>query len=111
VTRDFNLNLLHRINRELGADCDPEQFQHAPIYQPEEGRAMSFLVSKIDQQVQIPGAPEPVEFKAWESIHTETSHKYDMPLITALADEAGLRVVSSFTDNRDYFADVVLALK
>ncbi len=111
VTREFNLNLLHRINRELGANFDVDAFMHAPVYDPENGRALSYLVSKTDQQVKIPGAPRPFEFRAWESIHTETSQKYDMPQVNALACEAGLQVIESFSDRKRYFADIVLGLK
>jgi L-histidine Nalpha-methyltransferase len=111
VTRQFNLNLLHRMNMELGADIHIDKFAHEPAYDPLEGRAMSFLVSKEEQWVNIPGAPQPFHFKAWEAIHTETSHKYDMELIEAIARDSGLRITSTFKDKKGYFADVVLCCK
>lgn len=108
-TRRFNLNLLHRINRELGADFDVDAFVHTPVYDPMSGRAMSFLVSIREQQVHIPGAAGPFHFRAWEAIHTEISQKYDMDMIQDLAENAGLRITASFTDQQRLFTDVVFA--
>ncbi len=111
VTRQFNFNLLHRINMELGADFHLDQFSHEPIYDPCEGRAMSYLVSKQEQSVNIPGAAIPIHFKAWEAILTEVSHKFDEQSIQILAHDAGLKTIETFKDKKDYFADVLFALK
>lgn len=108
-TRAFNLNLLHRINRELHADFDVDAFVHAPVYDPASGTAASYLVSTKDQVVTIPGADAPVRFKAWEAIHTEISQKYDRAMIDDLAKYAGLEVVASFKDSQELFTDVVFA--
>lgn len=110
-THAFNINLLRRINRELGADFVPENFIHVPVYDPSSGRALSFLVSITDQAVHIPGAEEPVRFRAWEALHTEISQKYDDAMINDLAERSGLRVTDQFTDSRGYFTDVVFAPK
>jgi L-histidine Nalpha-methyltransferase len=109
LTREFNINLLHRINRELGADLHIDLFRHEPVYDPFEGKALSYLVSTQEQQVNIPGAPGPILLQPWEAIHTETSQKYDLQMIDAMADSAGLQVISTFLDRRSYFADVVMA--
>lgn len=110
ITRQFNFNLLHRINDELGADLHLDQFSHEPIYDPQQGKAMSFMVSKQEQIITIPGAPAPIVLRAWEAIQTESSYKYDMAQIEAIAHDAGLRVMASFMDRKKYFADVVMCL-
>jgi dimethylhistidine N-methyltransferase len=111
ITRQFNFNLLHRINMELGADFHLDQFSHEPIYDPCEGRAISYLVSKQEQWVTLPGAAIPFHFKAWEAILTEVSHKFDPGSIHILAQDAGLKVLETFNDRKEYFADVLFALK
>ncbi|GAB3585862.1 L-histidine N(alpha)-methyltransferase [Hymenobacter daeguensis] len=110
VTAAFNLNLLTRLNRELGADFDLAHWQHYTDYSPLNGAVRSFLVSTRAQQVRVAALEETFDFAAWEVIHTENSYKFTMPQIEALATEAGLRVVDVFTDASHDFADVVLAV-
>ena len=109
VTAAFNLNLLTRLNRELGADFDLAHWQHYTDYNPLNGAVRSYLVSARAQQVRVAALDETFAFAAWEVIHTENSYKFTLPQIEALAAEAGLRVVTSFTDAATDFADVVLA--
>jgi dimethylhistidine N-methyltransferase len=109
VTAAFNLNLLTRLNRELGADFDLAHWQHYTDYSPLNGAVRSFLVSTRAQQVRVAALDETFDFAAWEVIHTENSFKFTLPQIEALAAEVGLRVVASFTDAAGDFADVVLA--
>ena len=109
VTAAFNLNLLTRLNRELGADFDLAHWQHYTDYSPLNGAVRSFLVSTRAQQVRVAALEETFDFAAWEVIHTENSYKFTLPQIEALAAEVGLRVVVSFTDPAGDFADVVLA--
>jgi L-histidine N-alpha-methyltransferase len=109
ITAAFNLNLLTRLNRELGANFDLANWQHYTDYNPLNGAVRSFLVSSRAQQVHIAALDETIDFAAWEVIHTENSYKFTLPQIEALAAEAGLRVVVSFTDSATDFADVVLA--
>ena len=80
VTSDFNLNLLHRINRELAADFDPDQFRHEARYNTQHDRIEMHLVSQTEQQVHING--NTFEFASGESIHTENSHKYSIASFT-----------------------------
>lgn len=110
-TRDFNLNLLRRINNELGADFDLDHFIHTPVYDPSSGRALSYIVSTRDQQVHVPGSERTFHFKAWEALHTEISQKYDDEMIADLAKRSGLRIADQFTDSKGYFSDVVFAPK
>ena len=109
VTAAFNLNLLTRLNRELGANFDLAHWQHYTDYSPLNGAVRSFLVSTRAQQVSIEALDETFDFAAWEVIHTENSYKFTLPQIEELAAEAGLRVVTYFTDAAGDFADVVLA--
>ncbi len=111
ITRKFNLNLLLRLNRELGANFNTEQFIHYPYYDPASGRSKSFLVSRADQEVYFESCDKKMQFKQWEAIHTEVSQKYDMDMITALAENAGLCVVDIFYDSNKYFCDVLLELQ
>ena len=109
VTAAFNLNLLTRLNRELGADFDLANWQHYTDYNPLNGAVRSYLVSTCAQQVYIAELDKTVDFAAWEVIHTENSYKFTLPQIKELAAEAGFQVVVSFTDSKADFADVVLA--
>ena len=109
VTAAFNLNLLTRLNRELGADFDLAHWQHYTDYSPLNGAVRSFLVSTRAQQVNIAALDETFDFAAWEVIHTENSYKFTLPQIEVLAADAGLRVVATFSDSAADFADVVLA--
>jgi dimethylhistidine N-methyltransferase len=103
VTAQFNKNLLTRINRELGADFDLDQFTHRARYRPELGRVELSLVARSDQTVHIPGAGLTVPFGAGESIHTESSHKYTVEGLQALAADSGLTEEASWTDRDGLF--------
>lgn len=111
ITAAFNLNLLTRLNRELGADFDLARWQHYTDYEPLTGAVRSFLVSTEAQAVCFAALEETVAFAAWEVIHTENSYKFTRSQIEVLAAEAGLRVVDFFTDGASDFADVVLAAR
>lgn len=105
VTREFNLNLLDRINSELDGNFDRDQFQHYPYYNPHTGECRSYLISKIDQTVTIGG--EEYHFRAWEAIFMEISKKYDQVQLEALAEVAGFNTLASFLDSDSWFADVL----
>jgi dimethylhistidine N-methyltransferase len=107
VTAQFNLNLLVRINRELGADFDVSQFEHRAVYDEQKGRVEMYLVSRKAQRVHIRALDLAVDFAAGEAVHTENSYKYSREEIGELAQAAGLRVDRLFTDGR--FAVVMLA--
>lgn len=108
VTAAFNLNLLTRLNRELGADFDLSAWQHYTDYDPLAGAVRSFLMPTEAQRVHIAALNKSFDFAAWEPIHTENSYKFTEPQINGLAAEAGLTVAEFFTDEQMYFADVVL---
>ena len=106
ITRDFNLNLLDRINTELGADFDVAEFKHAPEYTEEEGIAKSYLESGRDQTVTIEG--EQFSFAKGERIHTEISRKYNDEVMTRILSNTDFIIADKFTDSKGYFADYVL---
>lgn len=107
ITASFNKNLLVRINSELGGNFDPDSFKHWETYNPETGTAQSFLVSKKAQNVYIEALDLEVEFKAWESIHTEISQKYDDAIVEWLASEAGLKIANTFEDRENCYKNYI----
>ncbi|MEL6731014.1 MAG: L-histidine N(alpha)-methyltransferase [Bacteroidota bacterium] len=111
ITREFNLNLLRRINRELGGNFQVDKFIHAPSYDPMTGETKSFLVSTIDQQVYIEAIDRTFSFHAWEAIWTELSQKYDFPTIERYAEAAGFKVLSHLTDSKGWYCDSIWEVK
>ena len=107
VTREFNMNLLDRINRELDADFDRNSFVHWPTYDPVSGECRSYLVSLKSQAVSIGALNQTFEFEAFESIFTEISKKYSLSEISHLASLGGFEVNQNFLDSDGYFADVL----
>lgn len=96
VTREFNLNLLRRINAELNGDFDLTRFRHHAFYNSAAGRIEMHLVSKTDQIVRVAEARIP--FARGESIHTENSYKYSVEEFQALAGAAGFRAAGCWRD-------------
>ena len=111
VTESFNKNLLTRINKEMDANFEIDNFKHWPVYDPESGTTKSFLVSTKDQTVTIQKLNLDIHFSAWESIHTEISQKYDDDIVNWLAQEAGLTVEKQYTDQQNYFTDYIFRIK
>ena len=107
VTRAFNLNLLDRINRELGADFDSSQFEHFPTYDPISGETTSFLISLTEQEVVFEGRSEKVHFKSGEPIFMEISKKYDIEELENMLNEVGFNKVEHFLDCKHYFVDTL----
>ena len=103
VTAAFNRNVLHVLNRELGADFDADAFRHLARWVEEEGRIEMHLVAETPQVVTFAGGEE-VRFAAGESVRTEISCKYDRPTVDALFREAGLVVDVWKEDPRGFFA-------
>lgn len=108
VTAAFNLNLLARINRELGADFGLAAFRHHAFYNGALGRIEMHLVSLKDQRVRVGGAA--FAFRGGETIHTENSYKYSLDEFHALARSAGFEPVRSWTDGERQFAVHYLAV-
>lgn len=106
VTAAFNLNLLTRINRELGADFDVDAFQHHAEYNTGKGRVEIFLVSESEQAVRVAGRE--FSFKKREAVCTEHSHKFTSAGLEKLARATGFRITETWTDERKWFAVVWL---
>lgn len=104
VTAEFNLNMLERLNRELGADFYLESFEHRAVWNSAESRIEMHLESRIDQQVYIEGLDLAVEFAAGETIHTENSYKYRPGQVETTLADAGFTPVETFTDAQGWFA-------
>lgn len=105
VTAEFNLNLLRRINRELGADFDTEKFSHYAQYRPAECAARSFLISREKQIVNIKALGRSFDFEQWEAIFMEISQKYTRPMIEILAAESGFEIENEFYDKENFYVD------
>lgn len=102
VTAAFNLNLLTRINRELGGDFDVGAFEHHAFYDAEEGRIEMHLRSLREQRISVAG--ETFHFRAGETIHTENSCKYAIDEFQQLAREAGFAAAHCWTDAGQLFS-------
>jgi dimethylhistidine N-methyltransferase len=102
VTARFNLNVLHRINRELGGNFDLSAFRHRAIYNRERHRIEMHLISRRAQSVRVLGRS--FSFRAGETIHTENSYKYSLERFTALARGSGWTPRESWTDSAGMFS-------
>jgi L-histidine N-alpha-methyltransferase len=109
VTGRFNLNLLCRINDELGGNFDVSSFEHVAVYNSKEKRIEMYLESRAEQQVNICNIGLTVNFKKGERICTEYSHKYTIPQIRKAAKMTGFEVGRIWTDKQDYFALALLS--
>lgn len=109
ITAQFNLNLLQRINRELGGDFNLDRFKHRAVYNSELGRVEIDLVSCYTQRVTVAG--EAFDFTRGEAIRTEYSHKYSIEEFAALAAAAGLLLHHQWTDSAKNFAVLHLVVE
>jgi L-histidine N-alpha-methyltransferase len=104
VTAAFNLNILHRLNRELGADFDPANFRHRAIWNHAESRIEMHLESTQEHKIFIPSAQLHVHFNKHETIHTENSYKFTRQAIRVLLEDAGFDVERTWMDDRGWYA-------
>ena len=109
VTAAFNLNLLNRMNHELGADFDLSRFEHLALYNHEMKRVEMHLLSLEEQTVTIPEAGLTVTLDRDETIWTESSHKFTVEDVVGMADRAGFRCDNQWVDERWPFAQSLLA--
>ena len=108
VTAKFNLNVLARMNRELGGNFDLSAFRHRAFYNAGNHRIEMHLESLRAQTVTVAG--HEFEFRKGETIHTENSYKYTVESFRALAEAAGWRPAATWTDEREYFSIHALKL-
>lgn len=102
VTARFNLNLLQRINSELGADFDLQAFEHVATFVAAENRIEMHLRSRREQEVLV--AAHRIRFAEGETIHTENSYKYGQGSFRELLEGTGFVAVERWTDDREWFA-------
>lgn len=107
ITRSFNINLLNRINKELGADFNVAQFDHFPTYDPETGACKSFLISLTDQNVHIADHNESIHFKKDEYIFMEISQKFTIEQIQQMAVKTGFKTITNLYDSKNWFTDAI----
>jgi L-histidine Nalpha-methyltransferase len=105
VTREFNFNLLDRMNRELAADFDRRHFQHHATYNLRLACMESWLISRRPQVISIGQLDAAFPLGAWEGIRVERSYKYDLDQIERFAAATGWEVRTHFFDRRRYFCD------
>lgn len=111
VTAAFNLNLLVRINRELGGHFALDAFRHRAFYDEQQGRIEMHLVSTRAQRVRIDALDLEIAFDEGETIHTESSYKHDDSTLATLAAASGFTIERRWTDARGWFADVLMVAK
>jgi L-histidine N-alpha-methyltransferase len=111
VTAAFNLNVLHRLNRELGANFDTGCFRHRARWNRVESRIEMHLESTREQCVNIPAAQLSVRFAAFETIHTENSYKFTQSTLGALLGDAGFTIEQTWADSRQWYALTLAGLR
>ncbi len=105
ITRQFNLNLLKRINNELNGNFELENFKHYPFYNPINGECTSTLLSLKTQQVTVQGRSFGLE--KWEAIHTEISRKYSLSELEKMAQACSFDIATHLHDSHHYFVDTI----
>ena len=105
-TKEFNLNLLRRMNKELGADFDLDAFEHYPSYDPLTGSCKSYLMSLKKQAVAFADI-DVIHFEENEAVFMEISQKYSVNETENLAKETGFKPVKHFFDHKNWFLDTV----
>ncbi len=103
VTASFNLNILRRLNKELGADFDTSRFRHRVLWNSIESRIEMHLESAQEQDVSIEDAGLDLHFMPRETIHTENSYKFTDEGIRSLLREAGFEIRGAWKDSRDWY--------
>lgn len=111
ITAEFNLNLLKRINRELGGNFEVADFVHYESYDVYSGAMESYLVSEKKQTVFISEIGKEFYFEEWEPIHTEYSYKYLVSDIKQLSQDTGFEVVENYYDSKGWFVDSLWKVK
>jgi L-histidine N-alpha-methyltransferase len=104
MTAAFNLNILHRLNRELGANFDSANFRHRALWNRVESRIEMHLESMRENQVWIPFARLNLHFTKGETIHTENSYKFTPDTIQSLLEDAGFDFEQTWMDCRGWYA-------
>ena len=111
ITAAFNLNILRRLNRELGANFDAGRFRHRVLWNSTESRIEMHLESTQEQDVGIEDADLDLHFERRETIHTENSYKFTDPGIQSLLGEAGFKTRGAWKDHRGWYTLTLACLR
>jgi L-histidine N-alpha-methyltransferase len=111
VTAAFNSNVLHRLNRELGADFDTGLFRHRVLWNSTESRIEMHLESMREQCVSIPHARLDLVFKRLETIHTENSYKFTDEDVRTILEDAGFEVGGAWKDSNSWYTVALACLR
>jgi L-histidine Nalpha-methyltransferase len=103
VTAAFNKNILAHINRELGADFDLDTFEHRAVWNARESRIEMHLESMRSQRVNVRAIGRTFCFREGETIHTENSYKFTVPMLESIAENGGLTIERTWSDPRGWF--------
>ncbi|MBA3535742.1 MAG: L-histidine N(alpha)-methyltransferase [Tatlockia sp.] len=105
LTKEFNMNLLTRMNKELGANFNLSSFYHYGTYNVHSKAMESYLISNKAQIVYFEGLKKSFHFKDFEAIHVESSQKYTLSDVNNLAHSSGFKLIKNFRDKKHYFLD------
>jgi L-histidine N-alpha-methyltransferase len=103
ITARFNLNILSRINRELGADFDLRKFRHKAVWDAKASRMEMHLESLRHQVVRIADLDIAIRFEQGETIHTENSYKFTGEMLGDILSNGGFLLEQTWTDDRKWF--------
>ena len=107
ITAEFNLNLLDRINRELGGNFNRQFFKHTPRYDKQKGVAYSYITSLADQDVRIDALDQSFHFNEGDRVFTEVSRKYDDKALETITNHTSLVLKNKIFDSKEYFCDAI----
>lgn len=110
VTAKFNLNILNVVNNHIGSDFNLDDFEHCAFYNEDQNRIEMHLKAKHNLSVFLPNQPDLFVAKD-ETIHTENSYKFTIPIIRELADNSNLIINKIFTDDKNWFSEILLTKK
>ena len=111
ITAAFNLNILRRLNRELGADFDARRFRHRVLWNWIESRIEMYLESTQEQDVSIEDADLDLHFMPLETIHTENSYKFTDRGIRSLLNESGFETGGAWKDSHGWYSLTLACLR
>ncbi len=111
ITAEFNLNILQRINNELGGNFDPAEFEHIAFYNESLCRIEMHLRARSKMTLEIKEIGEEISFEEGEMIHTENSYKFSRQMIKELAEDSGLEFSDYYADEKNYFSLCAFKLK
>jgi len=111
ITAAFNLNILHRLNRELRANFDAARFRHRALWNSIESRIEMHLESTHEQLVSIEDAELDLHFMRGETIHTENSYKFTDQCIRTLLREVGFEITGAWKDSRSWYTVTLACLR